>query len=244
MDFLQHSGELILAYQYTLKKDQTELRAQYDPDEPELVIKLDPKLTPIKNAQRYFDRYNRSKRALTGVPQLVSDTRWELAYIAQLENDLRLASSYPEIDEVIQALRNRGLTSGPKTMARRVGGSGQSAPLRLTKDGFVIWVGRNSRQNEQVTFKLGNGQDLWLHARDVPGAHVVIRNDGRRMAESLIESAAAIAAYYSGSRQESKVIVDVTRCKYVKKIKGAAPGMVTYRNEETLTVTPHSEDAL
>lgn len=244
MDHLQHSGELILAYQYTIQKGQTELRAQYEMDQPELIIKLDPKMTPLENAQRYFDRYNRSKRALTGVPQLVSDTRWELAYIAQLENDLRQASSYPEIDEVIQALRTRGLTSGPKTAAKRLGGGGQSAPLRLTKDGFVIWVGRNSRQNEQVTFKLGNGQDLWLHARDVPGAHVVIRNDGRRMAESLIESAAAIAAYYSGSRQESKVIVDVTRCKYVKKIKGAAPGMVTYRNEETLTVTPHSEEAL
>jgi predicted ribosome quality control (RQC) complex YloA/Tae2 family protein len=242
-NFLQQSGELILAYQYTLEKGQTELRAQYDLDAPELVIKIDPQLTPLENAQRYFDRYNRAKRAQKGVPQLIADTKTELAYLAQLENDLDQAANYPEIDDVIQALQARDLMPKQK-MARRVGGGGRSAPLRLTKDGYVIWVGRNSRQNEQVTFKQGNPQDLWLHARDVPGAHVVIRNDGRSIPGSLIQAAASVAAYYSASRSEARAIVDVTRCKYVKKIKGAGPGMVTYRNEETLTVTPHNEEIL
>lgn len=240
--FLQQAGELILAYQYTLQTGQTELKAQYEPDKPALTIKLDPKLTPLENAQRYFDKYNRAKRAQSGVPRLIAETKTELAYLAQLENDLQQAANYPEIEEVAQALQARGLLTGQR--AKRPGGGARSAPLRLTQDGYVIWVGRNSRQNEQVTFKNANPQDLWLHARDVPGAHVVIRNDGRRIPEMIIKHAAAVAAYYSAARNEKNVIVDVTRCKYVKKIKGAGPGMVTYRNEETITVTPQNEEIL
>ncbi len=238
--FLQQAGELVLAYQYALQPGQTELKAQYEPDKPELTIKLDPKLTPLENAQRYFDKYNRAKRAQSGVPQMVAETKTELAYLAQLENDLLQALNYPEIEEVAQALQARGLISGQR--AKRPGSAGRSAPLRLTYDGYVIWVGRNSRQNELVTFKNANPQDLWLHARDVPGAHVVIRFDGRRIPETLIQNAAAVAAHYSAARHEKSVIVDVTRCKYVKKIKGAGPGMVTYRNEETMTVVPQNEE--
>jgi len=127
---------------------------------------------------------------------------------------------------------------------KRIGGGGRSTSLRLTYDGYVIWVGRNSRQNEDVTFKKAKPQDMWLHAQGVPGAHVVIRDDGRRMTDSLIEKAAAIAAYYSRSRSEKHVMVDMTRVKYVKKIKGAGMGMVTYRNEKTITVIPQSEEIL
>lgn len=240
-EHLQHSGELILAYQYGLEPGQTELRAQYNVDEPELVIKLDPDLTPLENAQRYFDKYNRAKRAQQGVPQLIEDVQQDIAYMDQLESDLEMAANWPEIDDVIQALQARGLMGRDKKI-QRMGGGGRTAPLRLTHDGYVIWVGRNSRQNEEVTFKKANSQDLWLHARGVAGAHVVIRDDGRHIPESLIEQVAGIAAYYSKAKTEASVIVDVTRVKYVKKIKNAGPGMVTYRNEQTVTVTPHSEE--
>ena len=85
-------------------------------------------------------------------------------------------------------------------------------PMRVvSRDGYVIWVGRNSRQNEQVSFKTANAQDIWLHARDVPGAHVVIRNDGRRISEALIAEAAAVAAWYSKRRNDANVQVDYTR---------------------------------
>jgi predicted ribosome quality control (RQC) complex YloA/Tae2 family protein len=238
-EVLKQSGELILAYQYGLQKGQTELRAQYDPDQPELVIKLDPTLTPLENAQAYFARYYKAKRALEDVPGLVADTKNELAFLEQLETDLEFAMSWPEIDEVQAALQAKGHWRG-KTVKR--GGGGQSAPLKIvTKDNFVIWVGRNSRQNEQVTFGKGGGQDLWLHARGVPGSHVVVKFDGRPIPEAVIEQAAGLAAYYSAKRGEGSVLVDVTRCMYVRKIKGAAAGMVTYRNEETRTVAPRSE---
>lgn len=239
-EVLRQSGELILAYQYTLQEGQTELRAQYEVDEPELIITLDPDLTPLENAQRYFSKYDKSKRALDDVPGLIEETKTELAYLDQLANDLELASNWPDIDEVQQALQAAGYWKGKK--AQRIGGGGQSAPLRVvTPDAYVIWIGRNSRQNEIVTFKKSNGEDFWLHARQVPGAHVIIKFDGRRIPETVIEQAASMAAYYSARRNDGSVAVDVTRCKYVKKIKGAAQGMVTYRNEQTYFVEPHSE---
>lgn len=237
-EVLRKSGELILAYQYILEEGQSELRAQYDPDEPELVIKLDPQQSPKENAEHYFTKYNKAKRALDDVPALIEETKQEMGYLAQLTSDLALAANWPEIDEVQQALQARGYWKGKR--AQRIGGT-PSGPMRLTKDGYVIWVGRNSRQNEIVTFDKGGGESLWLHVRDVPGAHVVIRFDGRPIPESLIMQAAAVAAYYSSKRDDKAVIVDVTQCKYVKKIKGGAPGMVIYRNEETRTVTPQDE---
>jgi predicted ribosome quality control (RQC) complex YloA/Tae2 family protein len=243
MEHLQHSGELILAYQYTIDSTQTELIAQYNVDEPALTIKLDPELTPLENAQKYFDRYNRAKRAHNNVPELIGDTRNEWNYILQLENDLQLASNWSEIDDVIQALQIRGYLVQNKKV-KRLGGGGRSGPTRLTHDGYVIWVGRNSRQTEQVTFKTANSDDFWLHARNVPGAHVIIRNDGRRIPDELVEQAASIAAYYSSKRGDTKVDVDITRCKYVKAIRGAGPGMVTYRNERTITVEPQNEEIL
>jgi predicted ribosome quality control (RQC) complex YloA/Tae2 family protein len=241
-ELLRQSGELILAYQYTLQPGQTELRAQYDPDRPELVIKLDPALSPLENAQSYFNRYNKAKRALEDVPGLIAETKNELDYLDQLATDLEMATNWPDIDDLQQALQAGGYWQGKRT--KRIGGGGQSAPIRVvTPDGYVMWVGRNSRQNEIVTFDKGGGEDLWLHARDVPGAHVVIKFDGRPIPEEVIEQAASIAAHYSARRADGKVPVDVTRCKYVRKIKGAGQGMVTYRNEETRVAVPRDEKA-
>jgi predicted ribosome quality control (RQC) complex YloA/Tae2 family protein len=240
-EVLRQSGELILAYQYTLAKDQTSLTAQYDPDQPPLTIALNPTLTALENAQTYFERYQKAKRALEDVPRLIAETEAQAAYLAQLATDLQLAANRPEIDEVQQHLQSGGYWRG-KTLPRS---NITSGPLRLvSRDGFVLWVGRNSRQNDLVTFGKGGKLDLWLHARGVAGAHVLIRFDGRPIPEALIEQAAALAAHYSAARGEAKVIVDVTQVRYVSKIRGGGPGMVTYRNETTRTVAPRDKDVL
>lgn len=239
-EVLRQSGELILAYQFTLSDGQTEFTAQYEADAPPLLIKLNPELSPLENAQAYFAKYDKAKKALEDVPHLIEETRNGLSYLAQLATDLEFAASWPEIDEVRQILQAEGHWKG--TAAKKITGSGQSAPLKVvTEDGFVIWVGRNSRQNEIVTFGKGGGQDFWLHARGVPGAHVVVKVDGRAIPERVIQFAGGLAAYYSSRRTDGKVDVDVTRCLYVKKIKGAGQGMVTYRNEDTISVVPRSD---
>ncbi len=232
---LKQSGELILAYQYTIQPKQTELRAQYEMDAPELVIALDPTMTALENAQRYFQKYNKAKGALEDVPRLIRETENEIGFLTQLTTDLELAANWPEIDEVQQTLQARGYWKGKATT--RI--ASKSAPLRVvSKDGFVVWVGRNSRQNEIVTFDKGGPQDLWMHAHGVAGAHVIVKVDGRQIPDKVLEGAAALAAYYSASRSEGRVIVDTTYRRYVRKIKGGAAGMVTYKNEQTQTVAP------
>lgn len=236
MEMLRQSGELLLAYQYTLAPGQTELCAAYEVGGPELRIAIDTALTPLENAQRYFDRYGRAKRALDDVPTLVAAAEAELATLMQLGTDCDLAANWPDIDDVQQALDKLGYWRGP---APARAGGGRSGPLRIvTPDGFVLWAGRNSRQNESVTFDKASPADWWLHARGVPGAHVIIKADGRAIPDAVFERAAALAAYYSAGRREAQVTVDVTLRKYVKRIAGAGPGMVTYRNETTRTTAP------
>ena len=243
LEQLKQSGELILAYQYGIQDGQEELSAQYDMDAPALVIKLNPEISPLENAQNYFRKYEKAKSALDGVPQMIEETQMELDYVEQLETDLLTASNWVEIDDVIQTLQTRGHWQGKKL--KRIGGGGRQGPLKVvSRDGYVVWVGRNSRQNEQVTFKTANRDDIWLHARDVPGAHVIIRNDGRRIKDELIAEAAAVAAFYSKRRNEGNVLVDYTRVKHVNSIRGAGPGMVTYKNEQTITVEPQDEKIL
>ncbi|HML24697.1 MAG TPA: NFACT RNA binding domain-containing protein [Aggregatilinea sp.] len=239
LEHLRQSGELLLAYQYTLTRGQTELRAQYEVDGPELVIELDPSMSPLDNAQRYFEKYDKAKRAREGVPQLVEAAEQELAYLEQLESDLALASNWPEIGEVQEALQAGGYWRG-KRVAQP--GGGKSGPLKVAADdGFVIWVGRNSRQNDAVTFDKGTAEDLWLHARGVPGAHVIIKSAGRDVPDGVLRRAASLAAFYSQARTEARVLVDVTQRKHVRKIKGGKPGMVTYRNESPVEVVPSAE---
>lgn len=240
---LKQAGELILAYQYDLSAGQGELRALYDPEGPELLVSLDPERTPLENAQAYFRRYEKAKSAAAALPALIAEAKLERDFVEQLESDLAAAANWPEIDDVIQILDERGHWQGARR--KRIGGGGRQGPLRVvSRDGYVVWVGRNSRQNEKVSFKLAKAQDIWLHARDVPGAHVVIRNDGRRISQALIAEAAAIAAWYSKRQNDSNVQVDYTRVKYVRAIKGAGPGMATYRNEKSINVQPRDESIL
>ena len=239
LERLRRSGELLLAYQYTLQPGARELRAAYDVDGPELVIPLDPALTPLENARRYFEQYEKAKRARAGVPELIAATEQELAYLDQLATDLELATNWPEIGEVQEALQRNGYWRGPRTAGPR---GGLAGPLKVTTEtGHVIWVGRNARQNDQVTFEKGGPTDLWLHVRGLPGAHVIIKSSGGDVPPDVIRRAAELAAYYSAARNEARVLVDVTQRKYVRKIKGAKPGMVTYRNETPIEVIPRGE---
>lgn len=235
---LRQCGELILAYQHQIVRGQTAFSAQYDFDAPPLEIALDPSLTPLENAQRYFERYEKAKRAAAEVPSLIAAAQRELDFLRQLETDLALAANYPEIGEVQDALQANGYWRGAPSARPR---GGKSAPLKVsTPEGFLIWVGRNARQNEEVTFTKGSPDDLWLHARGIPGAHVIIKTGGRAAPPAVVERAASLAAYYSAARGEARVPVDVTERRYVRKIKGGKAGMVTYRNESTLNVPPRS----
>jgi len=226
----RQSGELLLAYQYQLKRGQTSFSAEYDLDGPPLTIALDPALSPLENAQRYFEKYEKAKRARQNLPKLIKEVERALRYLNQLETDLDLATGWGEIGEVQEALQKEGLWRGPKR--RPVPAQGRSSPMKLvSSDGMTIWIGRNSRQNEEVTFKRASAEDLWLHARGLPGSHVVIKSGGLPVSAETLELAASAAAYYSKGRHEGAVEVIVTQRRYVTKIKGGKTGMVRLRQQ-------------
>jgi len=242
LEKIRQKAELVLAYAATIEPGQTELQAQYDPAGPPLKIVLNPKRSPVENAQALFKDYEKRKRATANVPQRLATADLEMSYLEQLATDLALAENWPDIDEVRESLQAAGfLSQAPLTRPR----GSASAPLRVVSDdGLVIFVGRNSRQNEMVTFKRAAPNDLWLHAQGVPGGHVIIKSGGRPVPDRTLRQAAQLAAGYSAARDELDVPVDVVERKRVRRVKGsqAKPGLVTHTGAETLRVVPKTQD--
>jgi predicted ribosome quality control (RQC) complex YloA/Tae2 family protein len=233
IESLREAGELILVYQGQAKPGTGEITVPDYTGAPR-TIELDPKLTPVENAQTYFRRYRKAVRGKEGIPARIAAAKADLAYVEQLAADLAQAESRPEIDAVYDALVQAGWApKAGKSSSNQVEG-----PRRFEIDGFPIYVGRNARQNEEVTFRRAGPDDAWLHARGVPGAHVVIKCGKQDVPEPVVQQAAQLAAYYSAARDEARAAVDVTRRRYVKRVRRGRPGLVTYRNERTVQVKP------
>jgi len=228
---LRENGELLLSYQFMVQRRMPEVEVPDYEGNPR-IIKLNPRLSPSDNAQNYFKRYNKAQRAVEGLPQRLVRQEADLAYLEQLQADLLLASSRPQIDAVYNALVQEGWLKEKQRSKAPDGG-----PLRFEVEDWLVLVGRNARQNEQVTFKIGAPEDHWLHVHDKPGAHVIIRSGGREVPESVLQFAAQCAAYYSPAQQQNGgVQVDVTHRKHIRHIPGGHPGLVTYNNSESLWV--------
>jgi predicted ribosome quality control (RQC) complex YloA/Tae2 family protein len=234
IESLREAGELLLTYQGRVKGETREVTVPDYTGAPR-AIKLDPKLTPVENAQAYFRRYRKAMRANEELPARIAAVKADLAYVAQLAADLALAESRPEIDAVYDALLKVGWA--PKATKDSSGGQ-VAGPRRFEIDGFPVYAGRNARQNEEVTFKRAGPDDLWLHARGVPGAHVIVKCGRQDVPEEVIRQAASLAAYYSPTRDEAQAAVDVTQRRHVKRVRRSRPGLVTYRNERTIQVEP------
>lgn len=238
---LKEKGEAILAFAYQIKPGQKELTVNFPADQP-LNISLDPALSASENAQDYFGRYRKALRAADEIPAQLEKITLDERYLEQLEQDLLMAENRPEIDAVAEELAAAGfrpLTRREKAQQKK----SATRYLRLTAPGGAkVWVGKNALQNAHLTFNRASADDLWLHARHIPGAHVVIPTAQGLPSEEDVFWAAAVAAYYSRARNDTSVEVDVTVKKYVRAIKGAPPGLVTYRNESTLRVAPEAPD--
>jgi predicted ribosome quality control (RQC) complex YloA/Tae2 family protein len=232
-------GDWILTYAHAIEPRQKEL--VIEPGDSEvLIIPLDPAKSAVENAQVYFSRYRKAQRAAQDGPARLEEVTLALQDLEQIETDLDLASSRPEIEEVRAMLVEAGYLR--RKQGKPVKGP-SSRPLSLTSpDGLIILVGRNSRQNDEVTFQRARGDDWWFHARGVPGAHVIVRAQGQPLSPDTIRCAAELAAYFSRSRGEPNVAVDYTRRRRVRRIRGAAPGLVSYAGEQTVRVTPRGPD--
>ena len=230
---LKTNGELILAYAWQIQPRQTRLLAESEQGVVE--IALDPTLSPVENAQKCFKEYHRLQDAAKRVPPLLNAANAEVEYAEQMLSDLDLAENRAELDAAIIAARTAGLLTEVRA---RITVMPSEPRMFQSQDGFTIWVGKNARQNEEVTFRRARADDVWLHARNVAGAHVVIARDGREIDESTILEAAQFAAQYSQARDDSRVDVIVVPRKNVRRVRGGKLGMVTVQGERVVTVSP------
>lgn len=218
-----------------------------------LTISLDPGLTPVEQAQRMYKQAAKMERAANFIPQRRERLRRDLEFLAQLEHDLRQARNQPEIAAVRFELENAGLSpmsrpTGEKGR-RSASNQGRKAPrgaaplIFVGPDGLEILVGRNAQENELVTFTLAQANDLWLHARDAAGAHVVVRSRGRAASEATLQLAAQLAAYHSERRGENAVDVIMAWRKDVSRVPGGRAGQVIVRREEVVRAPGQAPDA-
>ncbi len=231
---LRQEAEWLLALAHQVVPGQTVLAVELD-GQPALQIRLDPALLPVEQAQRRFKRAGKLDRAAAFVPQRRAQVEQDLAFLDQLATDLALAENQPQIAAVEAELAATRLLP-PKPRKARPAPPRQPYHRLYSPAGWEIVVGRNARQNDQVTFQVASADDLWLHARGVPGSHVVIRSGGQPVDEATLQMAAQLAAYYSQRRGDGAVEVAVTSTRFVTRVPGGHPGLVHVRNAEVITV--------
>ena len=234
-------GDLLSANLYRIQKGDAVAVVEnfYDEACPQVAIPLQVNLSPSQNAQRYYTLYRKASTAKEKLSVQIQQGEDELNYLesvfdvlsrAETENDLLLLR-----DELAQQgyIRNKNQKQKPPK---------QLPPMLYeSSDGFPILVGRNNRQNDQLTLKQASKLDIWFHTQNIAGSHVILVTDGQEPSETAIREAAMLAAYHSKARDSSQVPVDFTKVKFVKKPNGARFGMVIFTNQQTLCVSPDAD---
>jgi len=239
-------GELLTANIYRMDKGNKEIEVEnfYDPEGKSVVIPLDTRLSPAANAQSYFKKYVKAKKTRKAALEQARKSKAELDYLQGVLLNVEQATSLTDLDEIRQELIEQGYISDKKhkVPTKKEKKKAASPPLPFkSSDGFSILVGRNNKQNDRLTMKLAKDNDIWLHTKDIPGSHVIIKTQGMKVPDHTIHQAAVIAAFYSQARESQNVSVDYTPRKNVKKPRGAKPGYVIYEQQRTAVVTPDAK---
>ena len=239
---LRQLGDIVTTNLHAISRGQTMLEAQdfYDEDMKVIQIPLSPLLSPQQNAAKFYKDYTRMKNAEKELTRQLAIGREELTYLKSVLEELDRAGTEQELEEIRQELQAGGYLkadSGKKRMKQ-----GKLPPMRFeSTDGYPIYVGRNNRQNDELTFKLARKDDIWLHASKVHGSHVIISCGGTTPPDDTVTQAAQLAAYYSETGGGQNIPVDVTAVKQVKKIPSGKPGMVIYHTYRTVIANPYAD---
>ena len=232
-------GELLnaFAHQVTSGSQEVTLANYYNDNQP-LTISLDPRLSATDNAQKHFKKYQKYRDALKYVQFEEKKTQEEIDYLEGILVQLSQAD-LEDVEEIKQELIKQGYVSQKPSKTKKRAQI-QSKPRRYqSSDGVMIYVGRNNQQNDQLSLKKASKNHWWLHAKDIPGAHVIVESD--KPSTQTLEEAAMLAAYYSKFSQSANVPVDTVQVKNLRKPNGAKPGFVIYEGQRTLYVTPSQE---
>jgi len=239
---LRQLGDIVTANLHRITKGQTILQAEdfYDEEMKTVDIALSPLLSPQQNAAKYYKDYTRMKNAEKELTHQIELGQQELRYLESVLEELNRAETEAELEEIRQELQDSAYLR-PDTGKKRMK-QAKSQPMRFeSTDGYPIYVGRNNRQNDELTFKLARKDDLWLHAQKVHGSHVIISCGGTTPPDDTVTQAAQLAAYYAESAGGQNIPVDVTPVKQVKKTPGSKPGMVIYHTYRTVIVNPYKD---
>lgn len=244
-EYYRLCADVIMSNLYRLHKGQEKavLPNIYSIEGEEIEIKLDPKLSPNDNAQKYYKQYNKSKAAKNIIEDQIEQVIDEIAYLESIQDSLSKCQNESEINEIRQELIQEGYIKNKKENKKGAKAAQKpSKPMHyISSSGFDIYVGKNNLQNDYLTLKLASVNDLWFHTKDIPGSHVIVKTEGREPDDNTLLEAANLAAYYSKGKQSSNVPVDYTQKKNVKKPSGAKPGKVIYERYKTIYITPNEE---
>ena len=233
----RQKGELLTTFLHQVPNDQDKVELDNYYTGEKIIISLDKALTPNQNAQRYFKRYQKLKEAVKHLTSLIEETRTTILYLESVETALAQAS-LTEIAEIREELIQTGFI---RRRQREKIQKRQKPEKYLATDGqTIILVGRNNLQNDELTFKMAKKDELWFHAKDIPGSHVVITGN-LQPSDEVKTDAAELAAYFSKARLSNLVQVDMIEIKKLNKPTGGKPGFVTYTGQKTLRVTPDAE---
>lgn len=228
-------GEILIANLYKIKPGQSQVSLPNFYTGDEITITLNKKLSPADNAQVYFKRYKKLRSSRSKIKSNIEKLLAEINYLENCLLGIINSNTVEDLYEVQSELKREGYikysSSNPTS---------KSKPLRFkSSDGYIIYVGKNNRQNDKLTFKIASPNDIWIHTKNSPGSHVIIKSDNGDIPNRTLYEACMLAAYFSKSRYSSNVPVDYTAVKHVKKPSGAKPGFVIYTNQKTLYVTPN-----
>ncbi|GIN83762.1 hypothetical protein J6TS2_01480 [Heyndrickxia sporothermodurans] len=242
-DRYQLFGELLTANLHLVKKgmEKIEVINYYDENANTISIPLDTRTTPSGNAQRYFTKYQKAKSSIGIVQEQIEKAELEIEYFDNLLQQIESASP-KDIEEIRLELAEEGYLRIKQKRNNKNKSQKIILETYLATDGTTILVGKNNKQNDYLTNKVAARDEIWLHTKDIPGSHVVIRS--KNPSETTILEAANLAAYYSKAKDSSSVPVDFTRVRHVKKPNGAKPGFVIYEQQQTVFVTPNADKVL
>ncbi len=232
-------GELLQTYGYEIKAGDKSITVLNYYDNQEVTIPLDENLSPVENANKYFNKYNKLKRTYEASLSLVQESKATLDHLLSLQNSMEIATSEADLAEIKEEMVLAGLVKakpGKKTGVK----AEKSKPLHyISSDGFHMYVGKNNLQNDRLTFKTAGPKDLWFHAKEMPGSHVIVKLEGAEdVPDATYEEAARLAAYYSSGKTSPKVEIDYTRRGNLKKPPQSNPGYVIYHTNYSMVALP------
>lgn len=232
-------GELLQTYGYEIQSGDKSITVLNYYDNQEVTIPLDENLSPVENANKYFNKYNKLKRTYEASLNLVQESKATLDHLLSLQNSMGIATSEADLAEIKEEMVIAGLVKAKADKKTGVKAE-KSKPFHyISSDGFHMYVGKNNLQNDRLTFKTANAKDLWFHAKEMPGSHVIVKLEGAEdVPDATYEEAARLAAYYSSGKTSPKVEIDYTRRGNLKKPPQSNPGYVIYHTNYSMVALP------